>query len=183
MSYLSLFVSVVSWINDKVGKVFVCYLTLVMFFLLLFEIVARYLFSSPTVWATELTQMLFGAFIMLSGGYLMLNKGHIHVEIIYEKLSLRTKALVDLLTSFLFFAFVLVLLKEGWHMAGDSISRLESSSSAWDPAIWPLKLCIPVGTALLLIQGLAKVIQDLQTLSGANGVTPGKPADSDSKGA
>jgi TRAP-type mannitol/chloroaromatic compound transport system permease small subunit len=183
MNYLSLFVSVVSWVNDKVGKVFVCYLTLLMFFLLLFEIVARYVFSSPTVWATELTQMLFGAFIMLSGGYLMMNKGHIYVEIIYERFSLRTKALVDLLTSFLFFAFVLVLLKEGWYMAEDSISRLESSNSAWDPAIWPLKLCIPIGTVLLLFQGLAKIVQDLQILCCPNAGNPGQPIDADNTGA
>src|SRR5690554_5687240 len=101
MKYLSMFVSAVSWINDKVGKLLVCYLTLVMFTLLIFEIVARYVFSSPTVWAGELTQILFGAFIMLSGGYLMLNKGHIYVKIIYERFSIRTKAIVDLVTSLL----------------------------------------------------------------------------------
>src|SRR5690606_21067214 len=107
----------------------------------------------------------------------------IYVEIIYERFSLRTKALVDLLTSFLFFAFVLVLLKEGWYMAEDSISRLESSNSAWDPAIWPLKLCIPIGTVLLLFQGVAKIIQDLQILFFPKLVTSDQSIDKNNTGA
>ncbi len=164
MKPLSLFINAVSWVNDKIGRLFVCYLIFLMFLLLIFEIVARYGFGSPTVWAGELTQMLFGAFVMLSGGYLMLNKGHIYVEIIYERFSTRTKAVVDLVTSLLFFAFVLVLLKEGWYMAEESVALLESSNSAWDPAIWPLKLCIPIGSVLLLLQGVAKTIQDLQII-------------------
>ena len=60
-----------------------------MFAFLLFEVVARYMFNSPTSWATEATTMLFVAYTILSGGYLLLHRGHIKVDIFYQQFSPR----------------------------------------------------------------------------------------------
>lgn len=168
MRSLSLFIRSISRLNDCLGKWFVAYLALAMFVTLLFEIVARYVFAAPTIWATELTQMLFGAYVMLSGGYLLVHRGHINVDIFYSRFSPRRKAAVDIVTSILFFSFMLVLLKEGWEMADDALARMETSHSAWNPPVWPLKLTVPIGALLLFLQGLAKLIEDVAALFGAS---------------
>ena len=134
--------------------------------LLLFEIVARYVFSSPTIWASELTQMVFGAYIILSGGFLLVRNGHINVDIFYDRLGERGKAVVNIATCFLFFAFLAVILKEGWVMAEDSWSMGETSFSAWNPVLWPLKMAIPAGALLLLLQGVVSLVGDVLVLTG-----------------
>jgi len=68
-----------------------------------------------------------------------------------------------------FFIFTLTLLWFGIEMAWNSISDWETSYSAWNPPIWPVKLAIPVGTALLVLQGLAKLLQDITVAFNLNG--------------
>lgn len=164
MRYLSLLIRCTTWLNDRLGRWAISYMAFAIFLLLLYEMTARYVFRAPTTWATELAQMLFGAYAVLSGGYLLVQGGHVNVDIFHRRLPARARAAVDVLTSVLFFAFLLVLLKEGWNMAYESLEQMESSYSAWNPPVWPLKLMIPVGAALLFLQGLAKLIDDIVDL-------------------
>ncbi|MBW1709799.1 MAG: ABC transporter substrate-binding protein, partial [Deltaproteobacteria bacterium] len=48
----------------------------------------------------------------------------------------------------------------GGSLAWDSLSRFEHSQSAWNPPLYPVKLMIPLGALLLMLQGLAKLILD-----------------------
>lgn len=156
----------VTRLNSLLGVWILSYLVIVMVVLLLFEIVARYVFSSPTIWASEMTQMVFGAYVILSGGFLLVRKGHINVDIFYDRLGERGKAAVNIVTCFLFFAFVAVILKEGWMMAEESWAMGETSFSAWNPPVWPLKIAIPVGAILLLLQGVVSLVGDVCVLMG-----------------
>ncbi|MFL1407082.1 TRAP transporter small permease subunit [Marinobacter sp. M1N3S26] len=156
----------VTRLNSLLGVWILSYLVIVMVVLLLFEIVARYVFSSPTIWASEMTQMMFGAYIILSGGFLLVRKGHINVDILYDRLGAHGKAAVNIATCFLFFAFMAVILKEGWVMAEESWAMGETSFSAWNPPIWPLKIAIPVGAMLLLLQGVVSIVGDVFVLMG-----------------
>lgn len=167
MTLLKQFSFFITRFNDRLGAWLIGYLVLLMFVILLYEITARYVFSAPTIWATEFTQLMFGAYVMLSGGYLLANKGHVNVDLFYNRLSPRLQALTHILTSFLFFAFISVLLMEGWIMASNSIDMLETSSSAWNPPVWPLKLTIPLGAGLILLQGIAGIMDQLPVLFGA----------------
>lgn len=82
-------------INEYTGKT-VSFLVILMVFIILYEIVARYIFNRPTIWAHELSQMVFGTYVMLLGGFLLVNDGHVNVEILYRKFSPRLRAVVDL---------------------------------------------------------------------------------------
>lgn len=181
MRYLKLITATTTWLNERLGRWFVSYLAFAMFALLLIEVIARYILAAPTVWATELTQMLFGAYAMLSGGYLLVHKRHVSVDIFHSRFSPRLRAFVDVVTSVLFFCFMLVLLKEGWGMAEDAIGRMETSHSAWNPPVWPLKLTVPIGAALLMVQGIVKLVEDLCILFG-HGPVPGHQADEEKGG-
>jgi TRAP-type mannitol/chloroaromatic compound transport system permease small subunit len=77
-----------------------------------------------------------------------------------------TRAAVDVLTSVLFFLFAGALLYFGVSLALESMETWERSQSAWNPYIWPFKLAIPVSAALLLLQGVVKLLADLLVLLG-----------------
>jgi TRAP-type mannitol/chloroaromatic compound transport system permease small subunit len=51
-------------------------------------------------------------------------------------------------------------------MAWDSAAQLETSSSMWNPHIWPVKVAIPIAGILLLLQGLVRIASDIRTVMG-----------------
>ncbi|OPL11668.1 MAG: hypothetical protein AVO39_04955 [delta proteobacterium MLS_D] len=153
--------------NDRLGRI-LSYAVLLMFLVVLSEVIRRYVFNAPTVWGTELTQLTFGVYSILAGGYLLRWGGHVNVDILYNRFSTRTKAFIDILTSVLFFLFCGMMLIYGSILAKNSIAIWEHSVSAWGPPLWPVKLMIPFGAFLLLLQGVAKLIRDILTLAGAD---------------
>lgn len=160
MRLIHAYVNGITRLNNFLGR-WVAYLIFVIFVLLMFEVFMRYLFSAPTSWTNELGQMLFGLYIVLAGGYVMAHRDHVNVDLLYSSFSRRTQAWVDILTSSMFFLFTLALLYYGSSMAYESVQGWETSYSAWNPPIWPIKLAIPIGALLLLLQGIAKLLQDI----------------------
>lgn len=151
---------IVDTINDWSGKI-PAFLIIGMVLVLAYEIAVRYFFSDPTNWAHETTQMLFGAYIVIGGAYVLRWKGHVTMDLLSNRWSPRIRAIVDSVTALLFFCFCSVLLYTSVRFAWKSLSTLEHSMSAWGPPEYPLKLIIPIAVFLLLLQGLAKVIRDL----------------------
>lgn len=151
--------------NLWIGRV-AAWLILPMFAALLADVFMRYLVGSATIWTSELAQLIFGLYSVIAGGYLLAQRGHVSVDIIYGRFSPRKKAAVDLATSFLFLFFMGVLIWQSGDMAWESIERWERSHSLWNPYIWPVKLAIPVAGLLLLLQGLVRMASDVRVLLG-----------------
>ena len=104
MAFLRILIKFIDAANDWVGRV-LQYFLFAFFALLMVEVVRRYVFNNPTVWGNEMAQMFFGAYAILSGGYVLRTGGHVNVDILYGRFSPKTKAAVDICTSFLFFLF------------------------------------------------------------------------------
>ena len=150
----------------NVGVAFVAaWLIAPIFVLLMADVIMRYVVGSAAIWTAEFAQLIFGVYAVIAGGYLLVERAHVNVDIIYGKFSSRRKAIADLATSFLFFLFLGVLIWQGTDMAWESAAKLETSSSIWNPHIWPVKLAIPIGAALIVLQGLSKLIKDIQILT------------------
>lgn len=160
MRAISAFMNGVTRLNDVVGRM-IAYLIVPIFAFLILEVFLRYLFNAPTVWTNELTQMLFGAYAVLSGGYILAHRGHVNVDIFHARFGPRMRAVIDIIGSLIFFLFVLAILFFGYQMAQESVSTWETSYSAWNPPIWPIKVAIPVGATLLLLQGIVKLLEDI----------------------
>lgn len=132
---------------------------------LVYEVLARYAFSAPTIWAEDLSFMVYGAYFMLGAAYTLQRQMHIRTDFFYRNWSPRTKGLVDgTLYLFVFFPAMILFLVEGWGFAWDSYSQNECiATSAWMPCIWPLKMAIPLSTILLLIQGVSEFLKSFYT--------------------
>lgn len=157
--------------NDWVGKI-LWFGIVIITLLVLSEVIRRYFFNAPTVWGNELTQLVFAVYVVLSGGYVLRWGGHVNVDILYNRFSERTRAIVDIFTFFIFFLFCGMMVVYGGSLAWESISIWERSNSAWGPPLYPVKMMIPLGALLLLLQGTAKLIRDILTVAGVStGVT------------
>jgi TRAP-type mannitol/chloroaromatic compound transport system permease small subunit len=151
---------IVSMINGFTGE-FVAYWSLIAVFVYYYEVITRYIFNSPTNWAHESMFLMFGMQYLLAGGFVLREGGHVRVDVIYSRLPKRGKAMVDILTSVFFFIFMLTLLVTGWTFFRDSYEVGEVSFTEWAIQYWPIKFAIPLGAALLLLQGLAQLAKDI----------------------
>jgi len=163
------FFKLVDRANEIIGKA-VSFLILIIVGVILYEIFVRYVLNSPTIWAHEVSQMVYGAYVILLGGFLQQRKGHVNVEILTDRFSPRTRAIINCFTWLLFFAFCGVLLWKGGEMAWDSFLLRETESTVFEPPIYPLKMMIPLGALLLLLQGIVHYIGDLKlAITGKEG--------------
>jgi TRAP-type mannitol/chloroaromatic compound transport system permease small subunit len=148
-------------VSEWVGKA-TSYLILLLTAVISYEVVLRYGFNAPTIWAQETSTYIFGAFFMLGGAYVMRHEGHVRVDIVYSRLSPRGRAIVDIITfPIFFFLFLGILVMEGTRMAVWSWSIWEHTQSPWSPPIYPLKTVIPVAALMLFLQGAARYIRDI----------------------
>jgi TRAP-type mannitol/chloroaromatic compound transport system permease small subunit len=105
--------------------------------------------------------LMFGMQYMLSGAYAYREDQHVRVDVLYTHFSTRGKAIADIVTSVFFFIFTLTMLWTGYRFAADAVNNGETSFTEWGIQYWPVKLAIPVGAALIVLQGLSKLIKDI----------------------
>jgi TRAP-type mannitol/chloroaromatic compound transport system permease small subunit len=160
MSFLQTLINGVTRLNDFLGR-WIAHLIFAMSALLLIEVICRYVFDAPTVWTTEFAQFLFAIYSIMAGGYVMANRGHVNVDLLYSHFSPRVQAIIDVFTSAVFFIFILAFLYFGSSMAWESILSQETTYSAWNPPVWPVKAFIPVAVFLVLLQGIVKLMRDI----------------------
>lgn len=152
-------------LSNWVGKV-TSLLIYVMIGTIIFEVVSRYIFDSPTIWSTETTTMVFGVFGLASGVYTHFCRAHVKMDIFYSRWSERTKAIADACTFPLFLIFCAVFLWKSGLYAWDACVGLEHSRTAWGPPSYPWKATIPVIVFLMILQGISLFIRDLILATG-----------------
>jgi TRAP-type mannitol/chloroaromatic compound transport system permease small subunit len=163
MKKLASFLKVVDAISEWSGKG-IAYLIIPGILILALEVVLRYVFNSPTMWAHGTTQRIFATYYILSGAYILRYNKHVSVDVIYNRFSLRTRANLSLIGSLFFFVFCGVMLWKGIDFTWTSLSQLEPDATPWRAPLYPFKMMIPLGALLILLQGLAKFIRDLMTV-------------------
>jgi TRAP-type mannitol/chloroaromatic compound transport system permease small subunit len=155
---------VIDTVNKWVGE-FVAYWSLIAVFVYYYEVVARYIFNSPTNWAHEGMFLMFGMQYLLAGGYALKEDAHVRVDVIYNLLPVKGRVIADLITSLFFFVFMVTLLVTGWIFFMDSVSVWEVSFTEWAIQYWPVKATISLGALLLILQGISKLVKDVVLLS------------------
>ena len=124
-----------------------------------YEVFVRYLLNAPTSWAFDFSYILYGGLFFMNGAYTLSRGGHVRADMFSRLWPVRVQASIEL---FLYIAFffpgVLSMSIAGWHYAYDSFRIKEMSiNSPIGIPIWQIKMMIPLGAALLSLQGLAEV--------------------------
>lgn len=157
------FLHFIDSINEWVGRV-VSFFVLAIIGIVIYEVLMRYIFIRSQVWVPEMSIFLFGGLFILGGGYAYRQGGHVTLDLLYNRFSPKGKALLDLITSIFSFLFLGVIIWKGWLIAWDSLITYEKSASAFAPPLFPIKLCLPLGGVLFMLQVIAKWIRDLLTV-------------------
>jgi TRAP-type mannitol/chloroaromatic compound transport system permease small subunit len=155
-------IRVIDTFTDWSGKIF-AFLVLPLTAGLVYEVFSRYLFRDPTVWAYDVTYMLYGTLFMLGAAFTLYRGGHIRTDIFYRTWSARRQGTVDAaLYLFFFFPGIIFFLLAGWEYAERSwIAGELAAASPWRPPMYPFKTVIPVAAVLLLIQGTSEFLKSL----------------------
>jgi TRAP-type mannitol/chloroaromatic compound transport system permease small subunit len=131
-----------------------------------YEVFVRYVLNDPTSWAFDMSYTLYGAMFFMAGAYTLSRGGHVRADMFSRLWRPRTQAAVELvLYVVFFFPGILALVISGWDYGVESmrIREVSVNSPAGVP-IWPLKMLIPFGAGLLLLQGVAEVLRCVQCL-------------------
>jgi TRAP-type mannitol/chloroaromatic compound transport system permease small subunit len=158
MDNLRRFNKTIDQISRKVAAA-ASYFLILMMGVVTFEVVARYVFNRPTEWAMEITQFTLLLLAVLGGAYTLLTGGHVNVDIIYGRFTVKTRAVISLFTSLLIFLFLGVLLWKSWDMFITSFRLNEHSASLFAPPLYPVKCLVPIGVCLILLQSIVRFIR------------------------
>ena len=158
--WLTGLVKAIDRVNGFIGRILATFV-LIMAGIMLYEAVSRYFFQRPTSWASEISNMVFGFYMIWAGAHAMLHKEHISMDLFYDKWSPRAKAVVDSLTFVCFILFISLLLQKVGADAAFSVSIRETSNSTLSQPLYQWRASLVIGIALLALQGLAHFIRNL----------------------
>ena len=149
---------------DRFSKVIgniVCWITIPLILGMVYEVFARTLFLSPTIWAYDMSRFLYGALFMLGAGYALSKGVHIRADFLYRNFKVKTQGRVDFWLYLLFyFPGLLVFLYMTIGFVQESIMRGEKGmDTTWMPYMWPIKTCLLLGIIFLLIQGVSEILK------------------------
>jgi len=153
-------------LNERVGRA-AMWLVLAATLISSGNAVMRYGFDrSSNAWL-EIQWYLFALIFLLGAGYTLKHNGHVRIDILYGRFSPRLQAWVDLVGGLLFLLPLCgLMIWMGWDGFAASWAVNETSPDAGGLSRWPIKLAIPLGFALLWLQGVAEVIKRAAFLSG-----------------
>jgi TRAP-type mannitol/chloroaromatic compound transport system permease small subunit len=126
-----------------------------------YEVIARYAFNAPTIWAYDATYMLYGTLFMLGAAYALHKGAHIRTDFFWEQFSVRRKGWIDALSYVLFFfpgLAVLLIISLNEAIYAWRINEL-SDQTPWRPLLWPFKAMVPLACLLLLVQGVSEFLK------------------------
>jgi len=136
-------------------------------------IVRKTLDYSSNAWL-EIQWYLFSAIFLLCAGFTLLRNEHIRIDVVAGNFSRRTQTWIDIIgTVFFLFPMVALVLFEAWPWAMRAMQSGEISASAGGLILWPAKILVPIGFALLALQGVSELIKRIAFLLG-KGPDPGE---------
>lgn len=149
------------WLTENSG-IFVSLWTVNAVCVYFYEVVSRYIFDAPTIWAHQASYLMFGMQYLLAGGFALLHGDHVRVDVVYIKLPRRAQIGMDIFTSTFFFIFAVALAGTCWRFFFDSVDMREVTDETWQVQFYPVKGAMVLGAVLLALAGVSKLIKDVQ---------------------
>ncbi len=156
----------IDWINGQVGK-YVSWLILLAVIIAAGNATVRYIFSTSSNAWLEVQWYLFSAVFLLCAGYTLLRNEHVRIDVVTGRFTRRTQVMIELFgTVFFLMPMALIIMWLSWPLVVEAYVRHEISGDAGGLLRWPVKLLIPVGFALLVLQGVSQFIKLVAFLLG-----------------
>jgi TRAP-type mannitol/chloroaromatic compound transport system permease small subunit len=129
-----------------------------------FEVFSRYVMNTPTIWAWDINVQLMLLLMMLGMAEAYRRDAHVRVDVLTSALSPRARAVIEVLFAPVFLLVACTIAWTGWEYFLDSYSRGQTASTIFAPPLYPIKFMLPLGGALLVLQGVVKLIRDIRVV-------------------
>lgn len=165
MTILKTVLQTIDKMNEVIAKIF-AWSMLLLTLTMTYEVIARYIFNSPTLWSYDLSYFLGSMTLIFGMAYTLKIKGHVSIDIIYNKFPKRVQALLYVIFALvLFFPLYGLMVKVMIpHTLFSWANHERSWVGSWQPIVYPFKTWITAGIVMLLLQGIAEFIRDLAVL-------------------
>jgi TRAP-type mannitol/chloroaromatic compound transport system permease small subunit len=154
----------IDWVNARFGVIANC-LVLLACLISAGNAGSRYLFSESSNGWLEIQWYMFGGMVLLGAPYTLKMNEHVRVDLVYGLVSERTRLWIDIICGCLFLLPICaILIFFTWPWFVESWTINEASSNAGGLVRWPVKLLLPVGFALMALQGISEIIKRIAAL-------------------
>lgn len=151
------FFDILSLVTSRIGMIMTAFIVVVMFY----EVVSRYVFARPTLWANELSLWIAAFVFLFAGQYAMQQRSHIRIYVIYDMMPRWMQKSADVLSVLLIVGFTVALIWGGYADAKTRMLRMETFGTAWDPPIpGVVKPAILIIICLVALQSVFNLIAD-----------------------
>lgn len=155
--------------TERIGR----YLVLPMIGVVCYEVVVRRFFNAPTTWAMDILGMLFGVFIIWSGGPSVLAKSQVCMDALYNMWRPRTQAIVNSFTYSLSMSFCVVLAWQASKYAIQSCQTKELANTILSQPLYHWRVFLAAGTWLLFLQMLSELLKNYWHAITGEALLPG----------
>ena len=163
-SLIKNYVKITDWICEKVGRI-TMYLVFVMMFILILSFVTRNIINFPLIWIIEMAQFVITAYYILGGSYSMITNDHVRMDLFYGKLSKKGKAKMDIFTSFFLIFYLAILFFGSITSLIYTIETKQKLFTAWAPYVWPIKTLMLIGILLMLLQAFSSLFKNIANVN------------------
>lgn len=132
--------------------------------MIVFEVVMRYVFSSPTTWVGEMSIYMSMTIGFLGLAYALKDDGHFSITLLVDRLSPRNRLRLKVFTDFVAMIYSCIFIYKGIAMASFSYDIEDVSTGLMEVPLWIPNLLVPLGGLLLAIQFINKLANDFKAL-------------------
>ncbi len=155
-------IQLISSLNERVGK-FISGLNILLVVLICIDVIVRYIFKQSSTAFYELEWHLFSFIFLMSAGWALRHEKHVRVDILYSKASPRVQAIIDIIgVLFLLMPFCIVIVLTAFPYTKVAFESMEASPDTGGlPFRWIVKSSIVLGAGLLMLQGVAMLLEKI----------------------
>lgn len=164
-SFIRAYVKYVDYISTKFGRM-AMYLIFMMIGVLLLGAITRNVLNIPLSWTIEMAQFTMTAYYIMGGAYSIQMDDHVRMDLIYGLYSDKTKARIDVFTSFFLVFYLVCLLIGSISSTMYAIEYGQRKFSQWNPSMIPIKVIMVIGIVLILLQAISTFFKDWAISSG-----------------
>ena len=163
--FIKTYVKYVDYASTKFGRL-AMYLVFLMIGTLLLGAITRNVLNIPLSWTVEMAQFTMTAYYIMGGAYSLQTGDHVRMDLIYGLYSDKTKARIDVFTSFFLVFYLVCLLVGSISSTMYAIEYGQRKFSQWNPSMIPIKLIMVFGIVLILLQAISTFFKDYATSTG-----------------
>jgi len=163
---LARIMNTISTIDEKLAEA-AGWVVVLMMLTISYDVIMRYLFDAPTTWSFEVNRYMLIMVVFIGGGWSLPSGGHVSVDIFTENIPGKKKIVLDIVTSFMAGAYVLIFLIESSFFTWDAWEHNIRSTEYLAWPLWPIRIFLVIGAAMLFLEYVIRIIKNILALSTA----------------